>query len=75
MTKPLTFVDWLAKACVTRDIAGDLVGDMRTDRELPRFRSLNHLLAYLERHNACSLEAAPVAWRRYRRARARCQEL
>ena len=47
--------------------------DMRTDDELPGFRSLNHLLAYLERQGACSgaLEAAPVAWLRYRRWRSR----
>ena len=71
MTKPLRFTDWLAKARVPRNPAGELVGDMRIDRELPRFRGLHHLLAYLERHNACSgaLEAAPIAWRRYQRWR------
>ena len=61
--------DWLAVARITRNPAGHLVMDMKADGELPALRSLAGLIRYLERHAACygALQAAPVAWRRYRR--------
>ena len=43
-----TFTAWLSRAHITCDPAGDLVGDMRADRELPALRSLGGLRTYLD---------------------------
>jgi hypothetical protein len=66
------FREWLARARLTRDPEGDLVGDMRTDSRLPKFRDLDQMLTYLKTRDACygALRAAPRVWRRYKRRRA-----
>ena len=66
------FSAWLAVAArATRDPAGDLVGDMRTDASLPEFCDLEHVIKFLRRRDACdgALAAAPGVWRRYQRWR------
>ena len=73
MTKPLRrlmFTDWLERgARVTRNPPGHLVSRHESHDELPCFRGLNRMRAYLERHGACygAMQAAPIAWRRYQR--------
>jgi hypothetical protein len=70
-TRKATFTAWLSRAHITCDPTGDLVGDMRADRELLALRSLGGMRTYLERCGACygATQAAPIAWRRYRRWR------
>ena len=63
------FRQWANQARVTDDPVGDLIGDFRTDRGAPDdFESLARLRRYLNLKNACpeAIEAAAVAWRRYR---------
>jgi hypothetical protein len=72
MLRPTTMSDsetplrrWLARARVTDDAAGDLIADMRRDRQLPRvFDSLADMRHYLE-----ARAAVPALWRRWRRWR------
>jgi hypothetical protein len=60
--------DFLARARITEDFAGDLITDMRHDETLPpSFGSIREMRDYLISCNACpeALEAAPEVWRRY----------
>ena len=62
--------NWLARARITDDPAGDLIGDLLKDHNLPRqIPSLEALQAYLQSRNACheAIKAGSVVWRRYRR--------
>jgi hypothetical protein len=50
----MTIADWLVRARITDDPAGDLIADMRGDRNLRRdLTSLEGLRAYLRSRNAC----------------------
>jgi hypothetical protein len=62
---------WLAKARITDDPEGDLIEDMRRDAkangELPLFKNIHAMRAYLHSKGACheALQAVPRVWRRY----------
>jgi hypothetical protein len=62
--------DWLKHARTTDDPAGDLIADMKADRNLPlrNVTSFGALRSYLISKNAChgAIEAAQVVCRRYR---------
>jgi len=63
----VTFRDWLRTARVTRDPAGDFIGDAREDPTFPDARTKAEVLRYLRDCRACdgALAGARVAWRRY----------
>jgi len=63
------FKQWLVKAEQTYDPAGDLVGDLKSDDELPNVESAEQLRSYLIRVGCCSgaLEAMTPVWKRYQR--------
>ena len=67
---------WLASARVTDNPVGDLIVDMRTEKDLPnRFRNIGEMRGFLRRKGACreALATVPAAWRRYSRWQARAQ--
>ena len=60
--------EFLARAHITGDPAGDLIADMRRDPAVPAlFGNIREMRAYLQRRGACpgALEAVPIVWRRY----------
>jgi hypothetical protein len=68
--KLMAFGEWLERARVTDDPEGDLIDDIRRDRNPPpQFPTLEAMQRYLQSRNACqqAIEAAPIVWRRYRR--------
>jgi hypothetical protein len=67
----LDFRDWLVKARVTDDLAGDLVSDLRSDSRLPAgIKSAEELRSYLRSRGACqeALDAVLIVWKRYESA-------
>lgn len=72
----LTVSAWL-QCCRNSNFVwgGDLIADMRNDRDLPQFSGHGEMRAYLRRRGACeeALEQSTVVWRRYRTWRARHQ--
>jgi hypothetical protein len=62
--------DWLERARITDDPAGDLIADMKADRNLPlrNVTSFGALRSYLISKNACheAIKAARIVCRRYR---------
>src|SRR5215204_4927084 len=70
MSEPNWTRAFLARARVTDDPVGDLIVDMRADRNAPPlFKNINAVRGYLRTKNACmgALEAVPGFWRRYQR--------
>jgi hypothetical protein len=68
MTLSVSFRAWLRRAQITDDAAGDLIGDMRRDADLPGVKSLTELQRYLAGRsdgNELVLDAADKVWRRY----------
>jgi len=65
-----TFTDWLASAKRTNDPEGDLVADMRRDRDRPpTFQSITAMRDYVRVKSGgdrAVLAAVPGAWRRYK---------
>jgi hypothetical protein len=65
----MTVAIWVKRARITKSPAGDLIADMREDKDLPDvFANIGAMRAYLRAHNACSeaLAAVPIVWRRYK---------
>jgi hypothetical protein len=63
-----SFVVWLDVVRLTDDPEGDLVFDLRRDRQLPpAISSLTDLRSHMRSRGACreALEAAPGVWGRY----------
>ena len=61
---------WLMAARITDDPEGDLIDDMRRDKNLPRlFSNVGDMRSYLIQMRACqgALDTVPRVWRRYRR--------
>lgn len=59
--------EWALAARITDDPIGDLIGDLRHDRDLPfLFRNIDAMRAHLRNRGACreALAAVPSAWRR-----------
>jgi len=59
---------WLFRTDQTDDPAGDLIDDMRQDRDLPTtFASLEAMQDYLRSRRACpeAIAASEGLWRRY----------
>jgi hypothetical protein len=64
----ISFAEWLEHARVTDDPEGDLVTDMRTERELPNFTSFESMHSYVRfksNGDRAVLAAVPGVWRRY----------
>jgi len=67
------FRDWVMRAKITDDPAGDLIGDIRRDTRLwcrpLDIHSAAELRAHLRFRSACdgALKAAGTVWRRYER--------
>src|SRR6187455_147076 len=63
------FKDFVRHARVTHNPAGDLIADMKADRELPdTFAGRERLETYLVLRGACddAMALVPQVWRRYR---------
>jgi hypothetical protein len=61
--------DWLRRARITNDSAGDLITDMRTDTNIPPlFASIREMRDYVRGKGARAeaIAAVPIVWRRYR---------
>jgi hypothetical protein len=68
MSATSSFKTWLSETEATRDPAGDLIGDLKSDDELPNVESAAELTAYMRRVGACTgaLEAVSKVWERFR---------
>lgn len=67
-----TFEAWLRATRATDDGAGDLIGDLKRDRDLPwRVATLHDLREHLYDAGACdgAMVVLPKAWERYERWR------
>jgi hypothetical protein len=62
---------WLRRAPLTDDLAGNLIADMCRDPNVPRlFRNIEHMRGYLRTMDAAQNVVADVmlvVWRRYRK--------
>jgi YozE SAM-like fold len=66
-----SFKKWLSEAEAPLGPVGDLIGDLRSDEDLPDdIESAAQLRGYLKRVGACSgaMQAIPQVWKRYQRA-------
>ena len=68
----ISFRQWLHKAQVTDDAAGDLIADLRSNlrdepEEFPHFRTKHGLKRHLLNRDACdnAVQTIPTVWRRY----------
>jgi hypothetical protein len=63
--------EWLAVARITNDPEGDLIADMRTDRDIPglfgNLKAMHDYVSFKSRGDPKILAAVPGVWRRYRR--------
>jgi hypothetical protein len=63
-----TFKEYIGKAMRTDNPAGDLIEDMRSDKQLPEnFEKLDSLRTYLQVRGACrgAVDAAADVWHRF----------
>ena len=61
--------EWLSRSRVTDTPEGDLIADMRADKDIPRlFSNIDEMRSYLLSKGAGhgALSAVPAVWRRYR---------
>jgi hypothetical protein len=63
----MSFRTFLTQAEVTDDPAGDLIADMRSDRDLPDVQDIRAARFYLRDRGACqgAIDALPDVWWRY----------
>jgi hypothetical protein len=89
MTAPATtgptFNDWVMRARITDNPAGDLIGDIQRDKrrwkragidQPPVIKSVGELRSYLHRQGACSaaVETVPAVWKRFQNSMRRINQ-
>jgi hypothetical protein len=70
VTKIHKFSDWIGKARISDDAAGDLISDLKRDPTTPAmFLSMRAMRVFVEGRGGCegAINAVPIVWSRFSR--------